>query len=446
MTDGTNQSVGDPFTNFFKALVAMCTNVDDVDLGEIEWHASTNDLKQMLAQFPKNRVYIYKRDDNFLMTSDPQGQTLSVHFSGANGFQFQVTAEPLVVGTTIRALATAVKNNQAYQGYVTLFDVEGDLVDLVQQQQVPETDTSTPTVVWGDIETELGSGTFGKVFKTTVNFKNGEGDIVVAKKVPSSNKWASYLLKKEIQIMQDVRNANIPYYAVQPVYGQYNPPVLAIEFSPYGDLSSKIAKFQGYPSCFWRIALQVAAVFWHMPKLNHRDIKPENILLFPSKGGSQINFKLADFGLATNDGSDVNAGSAPYQPPETRTHRKMTRKGDMFSLGVTILEMVLGKDEPAASVSLKACALEAKGSCTWSKGSTLISKHVNMMITQYLKAYPDTSGKGQLSTLAMLLTKMTQPNPTNRISFEDLFSVLDQYADQLLGGGSGANCPGTLVA
>jgi len=70
----------------------------------------------------------------------------------------------------------------------------------------------------------------------------------------------------------------------------------------------------------------------------------------------------------------------------------MTRKGDVFSLGVTTLEMILG-DDSSGVVSKKACAEKQGFGCTWQQGSTLISKHVGTMINNYKQQFPDVGGK-----------------------------------------------------
>ena len=75
----------------------------------------------------------------------------------------------------------------------------------------------------------------------------------------------------------------------------------------------------------------------------HRDLKPANILL--GRGGE---VKIADFGIAlerrdsplTQPG--VMLGSPPYMPPEQLLGEPVDYRGDLFSLGVVLYEMLTG--------------------------------------------------------------------------------------------------------
>jgi predicted Ser/Thr protein kinase len=95
-----------------------------------------------------------------------------------------------------------------------------------------------------------------------------------------------------------------------------------------------------------RIALEVCAALSaaHGRNLIHRDIKPQNILLTSS---SQV--KVVDFGIARRTSSQTLTqtgtvlGSVHYLSPEQATGQEAGPRADLYSLGVTLFEMVTGR-------------------------------------------------------------------------------------------------------
>src|SRR5262245_46499486 len=103
------------------------------------------------------------------------------------------------------------------------------------------------------------------------------------------------------------------------------------------------------------IAAQVAAALHaaHEAGITHRDIKPENVML---RGDGLT--KVLDFGLAKLSGardgwrpaaanlntrSGTVMGTASYMSPEQARGEKVDHRTDIFSLGVTLYEMLAGR-------------------------------------------------------------------------------------------------------
>lgn len=91
-------------------------------------------------------------------------------------------------------------------------------------------------------------------------------------------------------------------------------------------------------------ALQIASGIEvaHQNHTIHRDIKPQNIIV--SKNGT---LKVTDFGIAraatSNTVASTAMGSVHYISPEQARGGYSDEKSDIYSLGITIYEMVTGK-------------------------------------------------------------------------------------------------------
>jgi predicted Ser/Thr protein kinase len=121
---------------------------------------------------------------------------------------------------------------------------------------------------------------------------------------------------------------------------------IAQEFVDGVDLRAALAATGPLP---WRIAalISLEAIRGleeiHGQGTVHRDLKPANILL-----GRRGEVKIADFGIAleatgvalTQPGTMI--GSPPYMPPEQMLGERLDGRGDLFSLGVVLYEMLCG--------------------------------------------------------------------------------------------------------
>jgi mitogen-activated protein kinase kinase len=76
-------------------------------------------------------------------------------------------------------------------------------------------------------------------------------------------------------------------------------------------------------------------------RIMHRDIKPSNVLV-----NSRGNIKLCDFGVATetvNSVADTFVGTSTYMAPERIQGGAYTVRSDVWSVGLTVMELAVGR-------------------------------------------------------------------------------------------------------
>jgi hypothetical protein len=123
---------------------------------------------------------------------------------------------------------------------------------------------------------------------------------------------------------------------------------LTIEFASRGSLRQRLAE-RGAATRSWdeRIADARAVIDGlcaiHAENIIHRDVKPENVLVMDD--GRLV---VTDFGVAVALGSTTYfssqvAGTPSYMAPEVIMGEKATAASDVFSLGITLHEILFGR-------------------------------------------------------------------------------------------------------
>ncbi|MBP7139304.1 MAG: serine/threonine protein kinase [Caldisericia bacterium] len=149
---------------------------------------------------------------------------------------------------------------------------------------------------------------------------------------------------REINIIMNLKHPNIlklydygfvddmPYFVTEYIQGKTLKEILKEK----GRLSVNEAK---------KIILDILNVLSYAHKngiVAHRDIKPGNIMI--DKEG---NVKLMDFGIAKIEGSSLTQDTSFYTPlyasPEQIKGEKVDIRSDIYSLGATFYEMIVGK-------------------------------------------------------------------------------------------------------
>ncbi|KAJ9672910.1 hypothetical protein PVL29_026245 [Vitis rotundifolia] len=195
---------------------------------------------------------------------------------------------------------------------------------------------------------KIGEGGFGSVYKAKLK----DGTIAAIKVLSAESKQGVREFLTEINVI-----SNIEHEYLVKLYGccvEANHRILVYNFLENNSLAQTLLGGGSSSMQFsWRtrsrICIGVARglAFLHeevRPYIVHRDIKASNILL-----DRNLNPKIADFGLAKLIPSNMThvstrvAGTIGYLAPEYAIRGQLTRKADIYSFGVLLVEIVCGR-------------------------------------------------------------------------------------------------------
>lgn len=128
---------------------------------------------------------------------------------------------------------------------------------------------------------------------------------------------------------------------------------------------------------------------WEEAEIIHRDVKPDNIII-TDEGVA----KLTDLGLAMSKAEwhkDMEiSGSPSYMSPEQFAGEKLDTRSDIYSLGVTLYQMLSGQ-LPFDATDLQVLASEHfyKKPCPLQKINPMIPKKVTLLVGKMMMKHPD---------------------------------------------------------
>jgi serine/threonine protein kinase len=195
-----------------------------------------------------------------------------------------------------------------------------------------------------EIQSVLGTGGMGKVYKV----RNVLSDRIEAMKVLLPNladqKDLADRFLREIKVLASLSHPNIA--ALRTALMIDNQLVMIMEYIEGTTMSARVE--QGaipLEEALNYISQVLSALSYaHKQQIVHRDIKPANMMLTP-----EAVIKLMDFGIARS-GPDMGLtmtgttlGSLSYMSPEQVKCGPVDARSDLYSLGVSLYEMVTGE-------------------------------------------------------------------------------------------------------
>lgn len=189
----------------------------------------------------------------------------------------------------------------------------------------------------------IGSGAGGTVYKVV---HRPTGKLYALKVIYGNHEDAvRNQMCREIQILRDVDHSNV--VKCHNLFDHSGEIQVLLEFMDKGSLEGTHITDERTLSDLARQVL-VGLSYLHKRKIVHRDIKPSNLLI-----NSHRMVKIADFGVSrvlaqTMDPCNSSVGTIAYMSPE-RINTDLNHgqydgyAGDIWSLGVSILEFYLGR-------------------------------------------------------------------------------------------------------
>ncbi|KAJ4827938.1 Receptor-like protein kinase BRI1-like 3 [Turnera subulata] len=196
----------------------------------------------------------------------------------------------------------------------------------------------------------IGTGGFGEVYKAQLK----DGCVVAIKKLIHVTGQGDREFMAEMETIGKIKHRNLVPLLGYCKIGEER--LLVYEYMKWGSLESVLHDRSkgGCSRLDWAARKKIAIgsarglAFLHhscIPHIIHRDMKSSNVLL-----DENLEARVSDFGMArlvnaldTHLSVSTLAGTPGYVPPEYYQSFRCTSKGDVYSYGVILLELLSGK-------------------------------------------------------------------------------------------------------
>ena len=227
--------------------------------------------------------------------------------------------------------------------------------------------------------------------------------------VSSESNWSGYqTVEREVELLKRLSHPQIPKYLDD--FESEEGICLVQEYKPAPDLS----QYQTFNyDDIKTIAMNVLEILVYLqkqvPLIVHRDLKPENILV-----DEDFNTYLIDFGLAKinpQKSASTVSGTMGFMPPEQLLNHPLSTASDLYSLGITLISLILSKPSPEIG-DLIDYKLQVDLSSIAPKVSTEFLNWLEKMVNSDLKQrFPDA--ETALQKLKTITIKKPKEIPLN---------------------------------
>jgi len=206
-----------------------------------------------------------------------------------------------------------------------------------------------------ELHEEIGAGAFGVVHRSVQPGLGRPVAIKVIRKEVADRPEFIRHFEAEAHIIGRLEHPNIV-----PLYDFWRDPdgaYLVMRFLAGGTLDDRLDGTPQEPSMVARWVAQISSALAtaHRRGVLHRDVRPSNIMF-----DLQHNAYLGDFGLAAVEANiDYRPRARPrdmlYHPPEGWAFNAASPTADIYALGVSTLEALLGRAIEPRALSAEAC-------------------------------------------------------------------------------------------
>ncbi|XP_057458585.1 cold-responsive protein kinase 1-like [Lotus japonicus] len=267
---------------------------------------------------------------------------------------------------------------------------------------------------------KIGQGGFGSVYKGKLR----DDSLVAIKVLSAESRQGVNEFLTEIKVISSVEHENLVK-----LYGccvEDNHRILVYGYLENNSLAQTLLG-TGHSSIqfSWRVRRNICIgvarglAFLHeevRPHIIHRDIKASNVLL-----DKDLQPKISDFGLAklippnlTHISTRV-AGTVGYVAPEYAIRSKVTRKSDIYSFGVLLLEIVSGRPNTNKRLPVEEQYLLTRAWDLYERGE------LQSLVDPFLEGDFNMDEAVRFCKISLLCT---QDSPQNRPSMSTVLGML----------------------